>query len=145
MRHRSSTDAVLRLLETRGFTALRVSPVDSWGIFFESIIKLADVGMNLQCVCVCTAEPSLQSEFLKLYCWGGIEGGAAILAWKGNTARREKIELYAYKKVRMRKRIDWHEQVNFLGLSHWWEPWALRELDTALGRSEDKRLYFLWR
>lgn len=39
-----STDTVLSLPETQGFAALRVSPTDSCGIFFISIIKLADVG-----------------------------------------------------------------------------------------------------
>lgn len=43
------------------------------GNLFQCFIKLTAVEMHLECMC--TAEPSLQSEFLKLYCSEGIEGG----------------------------------------------------------------------
>lgn len=59
----------------------RSLPLTAAGSFFESIIKLADVGMNLWFMC--RAEPSLQSELLKLYRWGEIEGSCCPRLKKG--------------------------------------------------------------
>lgn len=107
----------------------------------ESIIKLADVGMNLRCMC--TAEPSLQSEFLKLYCWGGIEGSCCPRLKKGNTAHSEEIELYAYEKVRMREKDRGGLTLRWRGEFSWTE--SLEGIGYCTRTKWGQRLYFLWR
>lgn len=50
-------------------------------------------------MCMCTADLSLQAEFLKLHCRAGVEASCGSgLRGEKKTQRSEEIELYAYKK-----------------------------------------------